>query len=93
MYLADDLAVAKRRDLYFLYRDPKMIAPLRTRLEAILPRRRSQSLDFHQPYDQVLTVSWCRSLFWPRPCGCGSSPPLAKSAISICGEELVAYDD
>ena len=82
MYLADDLAVGQTyADLYFLYRDPKMIAPLRTRLEAILSAPPEvQSLDFHQPYDQVSQLwSWCDSLFM--------APPVWMRLFAATGDE------
>src|SRR5258706_10951376 len=82
MYLADDLAVGQTyADLYFLYRDPKMIAPLRTRLEAILSAPPEvESLDFHQPYDQVSQIwSWCDSLFM--------APPVWMQLFAATGDE------
>src|SRR6266849_1648657 len=53
MYHADDLAIGQTfAGLYLLYRDPKMIAPLRSRLEAILSAPPEvESLDFHYLYD------------------------------------------
>jgi unsaturated rhamnogalacturonyl hydrolase len=70
VYVADDLAVGQTyAGLYFLYRDPKMIAPLRSRLDAILAAPpKVESLDFHQPFDQVSQLwSWCDSLFMAPP--------------------------
>src|SRR5277367_1078497 len=69
-YHADDLAIGQAyAGLYFLYRDPKMIAPLRSRLDAILSVPPNvEILDFHQPYDQVAQLwSWCDSLFMAPP--------------------------
>src|SRR5258708_10472893 len=66
MYHADDLAIGQTfAGLYLLYRDPKMIAPLRSRLEAILSAPPEvESLDFHQPSDQVAQIwSLSDSLF------------------------------
>jgi unsaturated rhamnogalacturonyl hydrolase len=66
LYHADDLAIGQAyAGLYFLYRDPKMIAPLRSRLDAILASPPEvEGLDFHQPYDQVSQLwSWCDALF------------------------------
>jgi len=82
MHHADDLAVGQAyAGLYFLYRDPKMIAPLRARLEAILSAPPEvQSLDFHQPYDQVSQLwSWCDSLFM--------APPVWMQLFAATGDE------
>ena len=82
MYNADDLAVGQAyAGLYFLYRDPKMIAPLRARLDAILSAPPEvQSLDFHQPYDQVSQLwSWCDSLFM--------APPVWMQVFAATGDE------
>jgi rhamnogalacturonyl hydrolase YesR len=70
MYHADELAIGQTYvGLYFYYRDPKMIAPLRARLDAILAAPPAiQSLDFQQPYDQVSQLwSWCDALFMAPP--------------------------
>ncbi len=70
MYQADDLAIGQTyAALYVVYRDPKMIAPLRARLDAILAAPPAiQSLDFHQPYEQVSQLwSWCDALFMAPP--------------------------
>jgi unsaturated rhamnogalacturonyl hydrolase len=82
MYHADDLVVGQAyAGLYFLYRDPKMIAPLRARLEAILSAPpEMQSLDFHQPYDQVSQLwSWCDALFM--------APPVWMQIYAATGDE------
>jgi unsaturated rhamnogalacturonyl hydrolase len=82
MYHADDLAIGQAyAGLYFLYRDPKMIAPLRARLETILSAPPEvQSLDFHQPYDQVSQLwSWCDSLFM--------APPVWMQLFAATGDE------
>jgi unsaturated rhamnogalacturonyl hydrolase len=82
MHHADDLAVGQAyAGLYFLYRDPKMIAPLRARLEAILSAPPEvQSLDFYQPYDQVSQLwSWCDSLFM--------APPVWMQLFAATGDE------
>jgi unsaturated rhamnogalacturonyl hydrolase len=82
VYHADDLAVGQAyAGLYFLYRDPKMIAPLRARLDAILSAPPEiQSLDFHQPYDQVSQLwSWCDSLFM--------APPVWMQLFAATGDE------
>lgn len=81
-YHADDLAIGQTyAGLYFLYRDPKMIAPLRARLEAILSAPSgAQSLDFHQPYNQVSELwSWCDSLFM--------APPVWMQLFAATGDE------
>ncbi len=82
MYHADDLAVGQAyAGLYFLYRDPKMIAPLRARLDAILSApSKIQSLDFHQHYDQASELwSWCDSLFM--------APPVWMQLFAATGDE------
>src|SRR5258708_965367 len=82
VYHADDLAIGQAyAGIYFLYRDPKMIAPLRARLDAILSAPPEiQSLDFHQPYDQVSQLwSWCDSLFM--------APPVWMQLFAATGDE------
>jgi unsaturated rhamnogalacturonyl hydrolase len=82
MYHADDLAIGQTfAGLYFLYRDPKMIAGLRARLDAILSAPpKIESLDFHQPYDQVSQLwSWCDSLFM--------APPVWMQLFASTGDE------
>jgi unsaturated rhamnogalacturonyl hydrolase len=82
LYYADDLAIGQTyAGLYFLYRDPKMIAALRSRLDAILAAPASvESLDFHQPYEQVSQVwSWCDSLFM--------APPVWMQLFAATGDE------
>ena len=51
IYHADDQCVGQTyAELYFLYREPKMIAPLREQFDAILPHPSAvTSLDFSQP--------------------------------------------
>jgi unsaturated rhamnogalacturonyl hydrolase len=82
LYNADDLAIGQAyAGLYFLYRDPKMIAPLRSRLDAILSAPPNvESLDFHQPNDQVTQLwSWCDSLFM--------APPVWMQLFAATGDE------
>jgi unsaturated rhamnogalacturonyl hydrolase len=82
LYHADDLAIGQTyAALYFFYRDPKMIAPLRSRLDAILSAPPSvESLNFHQPYDQASQVwSWCDSLFM--------APPVWMQLFAATGDE------
>src|SRR5580700_2199532 len=82
IYHADDLAIGQAyAGLYFLYRDRKMIAPLRTRLDAVLSAPPAvQTLDFHQPYDQVSQLwSWCDSLFM--------APPVWMQLFAATGDE------
>ena len=70
MYHADDQCVGQTyTELYFLYRDPKMIAPLRKRFDAILAKPSdAPSLDFAQPDKKALEQwSWCDSLFMGPP--------------------------
>ena len=70
-YMADDQCVGQTyAELYFLYRDSKMIAPLREKLDAILAQPSDvTSLDFNQkPQRKVLELwSWCDSLFMGPP--------------------------
>ena len=56
-------------ELYFLYRDPKMIAPLRVRFDSILAEpSKVESLVFNQPnYAAMQKWSWCDSLFMAPP--------------------------
>ncbi|HEU5397034.1 MAG TPA: glycoside hydrolase family 88 protein, partial [Verrucomicrobiae bacterium] len=55
-------------ELYFLYRDPKMIAPMREKFDSILAHPSAASLDFRQPHSKALeTWSWCDSLFMAPP--------------------------
>jgi rhamnogalacturonyl hydrolase YesR len=82
VYNADDLAIGQTyAGLYFLYRDPKMIAPLRSRLDAIFSTPPEvTSLDFRQPYDQVSQLwSWCDSLFM--------APPVWMQLFAATGNE------
>jgi rhamnogalacturonyl hydrolase YesR len=82
LYHADDLAIGQAyAGLYFLYRDPKMIAPLRSRLDAILASPSEvESMDFHKPYDQVSQLwSWCDALFM--------APPVWMQLYAATGEE------
>jgi rhamnogalacturonyl hydrolase YesR len=64
-YMADDQCVGQLyTELYFLYRDPRMITPMRERFDAILANPPAvQSLDFSQPGHGQERWSWCDSLF------------------------------
>jgi hypothetical protein len=67
---ADDHAVGQTYcELYFLWRDPKMIAPLRARFDEILAQPSdAPSLDFTLPKHKSLELwSWCDSLFMGPP--------------------------
>jgi len=68
-YHADDQGVGQTyAELYFLFREPKMIAPLRERFDAILAAPpASPSLDFSQPGHGQENWSWCDSLFMAPP--------------------------
>ncbi len=82
LYHADDLAVGQTyAGLYFFYHDPKMITPLRVRLDTILSVPPGiQSLDFRQPSEQVTQLwSWCDSLFM--------APPLWMQVFAATGDE------
>jgi rhamnogalacturonyl hydrolase YesR len=70
MYHADDQCVGQTyAELYFLYRDPKMIAPMRERFDAILAKPSdAPSLDFALPDKKYLEQwSWADSLFMAPP--------------------------
>ena len=70
LYDADDHCVGQAyAELYFLYRAPKMIAPLRERFDAILAHPSTvTSLDFAQPGKKAReNWSWCDSLFMGPP--------------------------
>jgi unsaturated rhamnogalacturonyl hydrolase len=69
MYMADDQCVGQMyAELYLLYRDPKMIAPMRERFDAILAKPSTTiSLDFSQPGHGQELWSWCDSLFMAPP--------------------------
>ena len=67
---ADDHAVGQTyAELYFLYREPKMIAPLRERFDEILNHPSdAPSLDFALPNHKSQELwSWCDSLFMGPP--------------------------
>jgi rhamnogalacturonyl hydrolase YesR len=68
-YHADDYCVGQTyAELYLLYREPKMIAPLRERCDAILANPPAQaSLDFSQPGHGQENWSWCDALFMGPP--------------------------
>jgi rhamnogalacturonyl hydrolase YesR len=67
---ADDHAVGQTYcELYFLYREPKMIAPMRARFDSILAEpSKVESLAFNQPKGVgTENWSWCDSLFMAPP--------------------------
>ncbi|HXF09664.1 MAG TPA: glycoside hydrolase family 88 protein [Desulfuromonadaceae bacterium] len=66
---ADDQCVGQLNcELYFLYRDPKMIAPLKEHLDSILAQPSTTStLDFSAPGHSQEQWSWCDSLFMAPP--------------------------
>ena len=69
-YHADDHCIGQTyAELYFLYRDPKMIAPLRERFDNILAHPSTdKSLLFNQPGNKDQEIwSWCDSLFMAPP--------------------------
>ena len=69
-YHADDQCVGQTyAELYFLYRDPKMIAPMRERFDDLLAHPSDvTSLEFTQPNHQATELwSWCDSLFMAPP--------------------------
>ena len=70
LYHADDHSVGQAyAELYFLYRDPKMIAPMRERFDAVLANpSTTTSLDFNQPNGKARELwSWSDALFMGPP--------------------------
>ena len=69
LYDADDHCIGQTwAELYFLYRAPKMIAPLRERFDAILAQPSTvQSLEFSKTEKARENWSWCDSLFMGPP--------------------------
>lgn len=69
-YHADDQAIGQAyTELYFLYRNPKMIAPMREKFDWILEHPSSvTNLNFKQPHGSATQLwSWCDSLFMAPP--------------------------
>ncbi len=66
-YFADDHCVGQTyAELYFKYRDPKMIAPMKERFDFILANPRDVVLEFKTRGNQD-RWSWCDSLFMAPP--------------------------
>jgi rhamnogalacturonyl hydrolase YesR len=79
---ADDHAVGQTYcELYLLYRDPKMIAPMRARFDSILAEpSKVESLAFNQPKGVgTENWSWCDSLFM--------GPPAWVRLSAVTGDE------
>ncbi|HEX3627560.1 MAG TPA: glycoside hydrolase family 88 protein [Verrucomicrobiae bacterium] len=69
-YHGDDQCIGQTyTELYFLYRDPKMIAPMREKFNWILNHPSAvTSLNFKQPHGMATEQwSWCDSLFMAPP--------------------------
>jgi len=68
-YHADDQCIGQTwAELYSLYREPKMIAPMRERFDWILTHPpKDTSLDFSQPDHGQELWSWCDALFMAPP--------------------------
>lgn len=69
-YHADDQCIGQLySELYFLYRDPKMIAPMREKFDWILSHpSATTSLNLRQPHGKAFQLwSWCDSLFMAPP--------------------------
>jgi unsaturated rhamnogalacturonyl hydrolase len=69
-YHADDHCVGQTyAELYRLYREPRMIAGLRARLDGVLEAPSAvRSMDFGQPKNQATELwSWCDALFMGPP--------------------------
>ena len=79
-YDADDHIVGQTyAELYLLYRDPKMIALLRARFDAILAKPSAvQSLDYTKPRKARENWAWCDSLFM--------GPPAWVRAYAVTGD-------
>jgi unsaturated rhamnogalacturonyl hydrolase len=69
IYHADDHCIGQTySELYFLYREPAMIAPLRERFDTILANPPANTnLDFNQPGHGQDRWSWCDALFMGPP--------------------------
>ena len=70
IYHADDLCVGQAYlGLYARTKDPRMIAPLRARLDAILAHPSTRSLAFDQAHQDLWAErwSWCDALFMAPP--------------------------
>ncbi|MGH7989629.1 MAG: glycoside hydrolase family 88 protein, partial [Limisphaerales bacterium] len=70
IYHADDQCIGQTyAELYLLYRDPRMIEPLRERFDYILSHPSdAPGLDFTQPHGKAQELwSWCDSLFMAPP--------------------------
>jgi rhamnogalacturonyl hydrolase YesR len=67
-YMADDQCVGQAyTELYFLYRDPQMIAPMREKFDWIMANPSTvTNLNIKQPHGTDLW-SWCDSLFMAPP--------------------------
>jgi rhamnogalacturonyl hydrolase YesR len=82
LYDADDHCVGQTyAELYLLYREPKMIAPLREKFDAILAKPTEvQSLEFTNPQNKAReNWSWADSLFM--------GPPTWVRAYAATGDE------
>ena len=69
-YHADDQGIGQLyTELYFLYRDPKMIAPLREKFDWIMANPSTvTNLNIRQPHGQGTELwTWCDSLFMAPP--------------------------
>jgi rhamnogalacturonyl hydrolase YesR len=68
-YHADDQCYGQVcAELYLIYREPRMLAPLRTKFDWILANpSKTKSLDFNQPGGGQELWSWCDALFMAPP--------------------------
>ncbi|HEV2328282.1 MAG TPA: glycoside hydrolase family 88 protein [Verrucomicrobiae bacterium] len=81
-YHADDQGIGQAyTELYFLYRDPKMIAPMREKFDWILAHpATTASLNIRQPHGAAFQLwTWCDSLFM--------APPSWVRLYSATGDE------
>ena len=88
-YMADDHCIGQTyAELYFHYRKPKMIEPMRQRFDWILAHPpTTTSLDFSQPGHGQERWSWCDSLFmgpptWVRLYAATDDPRYLNFAVS-----------
>jgi len=89
-YHADDQVIGQTyAELYFLYRENKMIAPMRDRFDFIIAHpSNAAGLDFTQPHDKSQELwSWCDALFmgppaWLRLAAATGDPRYVDYAMS-----------
>jgi rhamnogalacturonyl hydrolase YesR len=86
-YHADDHCIGQIwTELYFLYRDPKMLAPTRQKFDWIMAHpSTAPSLDFTQPKGKSQELwSWCDALFM-------APPTLARLTVATGDERYLNF--